>query len=131
MKKFDSINVIPLIDVMLVLLAIVLTTASFIVHDALKLDLPDTQSTSSYQPTNDPTKHLAIDAKGTLFLEDKPISYANFKALAAKIDPKTDIVIKVDRHTVFGKVVALVDILKANKLNKLTFLTDKATTPES
>lgn len=127
MKKFDSINVIPLIDVMLVLLAIVLTTASFIVHDSLKLDLPDTQSTSSYQPTDNPTKHLAINDKGTLFLEDKRISFEDFKTEAAKIDHKSDIVIKVDRQATFGKVVELVDILKTNHLNRLTFLTDKAT----
>lgn len=126
MKKFDSINVIPLIDVMLVLLAIVLTTASFIVHDALKLDLPDTQSTSSYQPTDNPTKHLAINDKGMLFLEDKAISFGDFKAEAAKINQKSDIVIKVDRQATFGKVVELVDILKSNHLNRLTFLTDKA-----
>lgn len=127
MKKFDSINVIPLIDVMLVLLAIVLTTASFIVHDALKLDLPDTQNTTSYQPTDNPTKHLSINDKGTLFLEEKPISYEAFKLTAKEINPKTDIVIKVDRRAAFGKVVELVDILKAHQLNKLTFLTDKST----
>lgn len=127
MKKFDSINVIPLIDVMLVLLAIVLTTASFIVHDALKLDLPQTQSTASYQPTDSPTKHLAINDKGELFLEDSLISFDSFKLKADKIDPKTDIIIKVDRRAAFGKVVKLVDILKSHQLTKLTFLTDKET----
>jgi len=40
MKKFDSINVIPFIDIMLVLLAIVLTTATFVANGQLDIALP-------------------------------------------------------------------------------------------
>jgi biopolymer transport protein ExbD len=40
MKRFDQINMIPFIDIMLVLLAIVLTTASFISQGMIPLDLP-------------------------------------------------------------------------------------------
>ena len=47
MKKFDQINVIPMIDVMLVLLAIVLTTASFIAQDQTNLITTSHASTDS------------------------------------------------------------------------------------
>lgn len=126
MKKFDSINVIPLIDVMLVLLAIVLTTASFIVHDSMKLDLPETESTKQYTPSDAPSKQLVINEKGELFVDDQPVSYAQFKQDAADIDPQTQLVVEVDKKAQFGEFIKLVDILKQHKLTQLTFLTKNA-----
>lgn len=125
MKRFDTINVIPLIDVMLVLLAVVLTTASFIVHDSIKLELPDTESTTEYQPTKDETINFAIDADGVLYIDEKLTPYEVFKEQAVEINPKTALIIKVDENAKFGQFVQLVDILKANHLTNLTFLTDK------
>lgn len=126
MKRFDNINVVPLIDVMLVLLAVVLVTASFIVHDSLKLELPETESTTEYVPTKDETKNFAIDAEGLLYIDDQKTTFEQFKIDAALIAPKTGLIIKVDEKAKFGDFVKLVDILKANKLNNLTFLTEKA-----
>lgn len=125
MKRFDSMNVIPLIDVMLVLLAIVLITASFIVHDSIKLDLPDTESTESYMPSDEKSIFLALDKTGQLFLDDKPIELTDFKTQAISFNKQDQIVVKIDESTKFGDFVKVVDILKLNKLTNLTFLTEK------
>ncbi len=127
MKKFDEINVIPLIDVMLVLLAIVLMTASFIVKDSIKIDLPDTENTSEYIPSKEKTVNLAIDAKGLLFVDDKQTEFVSFKniIIAQKYTAKTPVIVKVDDKTEFGYFIKLVDILKAHNLQSLTFLTEK------
>lgn len=50
MKRFDTINVIPFIDIMLVLLAIVLTTASFIATGKLDIAVPQSSSTEALPP---------------------------------------------------------------------------------
>ncbi len=126
MKRFDTINVIPLIDVMLVLLAVVLTTASFIVHDSMTLDLPDTESTTEYKPTKEKTKHFVIDEQGQLHIDEKQTSFDQFKKEASNIHAKTALVIKVDERAKFGDFVKLVDILKSHNLTNLTFLTEKA-----
>lgn len=131
MKRFDNINVVPLIDVMLVLLAVVLVTASFIVHDALKLDLPDTTSTSEYSPPEQETRSFAIDANGQLYIDDQPITFSELTQQASLISIDTHLVIKVDESAKFGAFVKLVDILKANQLTNLTFLTEKASAPSS
>ncbi len=125
MKRFDNINVVPLIDVMLVLLAVVLVTASFIVHDSLKLDLPDTESTTEYIPTDDETKNFSIDAEGMLYIDDQKTTFEQFKKDAPFIPTQTGLIIKVDENAKFGDFVRLVDIFKANKLTNLTFLTEK------
>lgn len=125
MKRFDDINVIPLIDVMLVLLAVVLTTASFIVQDSLKIDLPDTDNTAEYVPPKEKVINFAIDAKGDLFIDEKPTQFEAFKDIAKTYKKSTPLVIKVDDKAEFGRFIKLVDILKAHNLTNLTFLTEK------
>ena len=75
MRRFETINVIPFIDIMLVLLAIVLTTATFIVSNKLNIDVP--KSTSEETVTNEKLIEVAIDKQSiiyttTLKLKPKP-----------------------------------------------------------
>lgn len=124
MKRFDTINVIPLIDVMLVLLAIVLTTASFIVKDSLQIELPQTQSTESYAPPKDQTPlNFAIDGQNTLFMEEQPTEYEALAEILVNIEKKRPIIIQIDKKTSFESFVKLVDAIKLQKLDNLTILT--------
>ena len=68
----SDINVTPLVDVMMVLLVIFIITAPLMVS-ALKLDLPKTDGA---QASSAPPRFvkLSIDAKGTVYLEDKVTS---------------------------------------------------------
>ncbi len=62
MKRIDSINVIPFIDIMLVLLVMVLTTATFIKTGLIPVDLPEAKgSASEHKPrsSNSPLKKTA------------------------------------------------------------------------
>lgn len=126
MKKFNEMNVIPLIDVMLVLLAIVLITASFIVHDSLQIDLPDTDSTSAYEPLQEESITLAIDAEGLLFIDEELTKFTDLNNIFSQYKKDTYLIVKVDTKTEFGYFIKLVDILKANDLTNLVFLTDKS-----
>lgn len=125
MKKFDQINVIPMIDVMLVLLAIVLTTASFIVQDQLNIELPKTQHT---QPISGTTQQKAIqitiNAQGQLFFNNQPRSLANLKHDLNLLHRDQPIRLKVDKKTHFGRFAQVVDLLKAQHFDHLTILTE-------
>lgn len=127
MKRFDTINVIPLIDVMLVLLAVVLTTASFIVHDSIELDLPDTKTTEAFSSTDNNIVHLSVNAQGQFFINDTPSTIAQLDARLASMPSNTPMIIKIDERAKFGEFVQLVDVLKAHRFTELTFLTEKAT----
>ncbi|SIN83757.1 biopolymer transport protein ExbD [Sulfurivirga caldicuralii] len=111
MRRIDQINVIPLIDVMLVLLAVVLVTASFIVHDKLNIELPQTQQSASTAPLPE-TRHLALDAQGRLYFEAQPIALSQLSALL-HADPKRPLELRVDRRTAFGDFVAVVERIKS------------------
>ena len=62
LKKFDSINVVPMIDIMLVLLVIVLTTATFIAKGVIPLRLPKAESATSLQKSK--TIDISISQNG-------------------------------------------------------------------
>lgn len=124
MKRFDTINVIPLIDVMLVLLAIVLTTASFIVKDSLNIELPETQSTQTYvPPQNQPPFKLHIDRQNQLFVNEIPRALAEADHLLSQLPKTQPITLEVDKRAEFGRFVELVDTLKRHQLQNLTILT--------
>ncbi|MBO1927847.1 biopolymer transporter ExbD [Thiomicrorhabdus sp. 6S2-11] len=126
MKRFDNINVIPLIDVMLVLLAIVLMTASFIVQDKLNIDLPQTANTESYQPPSDLDPiALAIDKDNNILLEEQIQSLPQLEALFISLAKQQPVTLRVDKQADFGTFVKVIDLLKGQSLNNLTILTEK------
>lgn len=121
MRRIDVINVIPFIDIMLVLLAIVLTTATFIVEGRLDIRLPTAPSQAATPPTN--PIELAVDRDGIIFVGATPIS---LEALGARLDTvprEASIVLRVDADARFGGFVAIVDLLKARNLDRLSILT--------
>ena len=75
-KEFDYINVIPLVDVMLVLLTIVLTTSSFIATGMIPIDLPKVVKSQGEMLR---TQTIEIDRQGTVFLNTKAVSLDGLK----------------------------------------------------
>jgi biopolymer transport protein ExbD len=121
MKRIDGINVIPFIDIMLVLLAIVLTTATFIVEERLEIQLPE--SSAQDNPADAQGIELSIDAVGRIFLDGAPATLDDLKKHLATLPPETRVVLRVDRAARFARFVKVVDLLKARGLDKLTILT--------
>ena len=123
MKRIDSINVIPFIDVMLVLLAIVLATATFIVEGRLDIELPAAEGeTTSITPQ---PIEIAIDRAGSLFLDTEPVVT---EALSARLDglaPETPIRLRIDAAAEFGGFVAVIDMLKARGLDQVSITTQQ------
>ena len=121
MRRIDAINVIPFIDIMLVLLAIVLTTATFIVEGQLEIRLP-AASGEAPAPQAEPLE-LALDRDGHAYLGTAPISLDALGARLDRIAPETPVVLRVDADARFGQFVAVVDLLKVRDLNQLSILT--------
>ncbi|OQX09422.1 MAG: TonB system transport protein ExbD [Thiothrix lacustris] len=120
MKRFDQINMIPFIDIMLVLLAIVLTTASFVSQGLIPVNLPTAAQVSA--PSNDAEPlEIAINAQNELFLGTEKMTLEQLGAkLSVQAKPETLIVLRIDKATVFEHFVKLIDLLKARELNNLS-----------
>ncbi|WP_187648112.1 TonB system transport protein ExbD [Nitrosophilus labii] len=121
-KKFDSINVIPFIDIMLVLLVIVLTTASFIAKGAIPLDLPKGESSKEL-----PLKkiEISITKEGRIFYNSKETNIEELKGLLAKVNKKDNVVIRSDKNSKFEYFVQVIDILKNRDIDNITIVTVK------
>ncbi|HHH20244.1 MAG TPA: biopolymer transporter ExbD [Campylobacterales bacterium] len=120
-KRFDSINVVPFIDIMLVLLVIVLTTASFIQTGVIKLDLP----TSSSEVKEEPKKELKISIKksGEIFFDKEKIAKENVEKTLLTHDKEVPIHLYCDKEAQFNEFVFLLDILKKNRYENLGIVT--------
>lgn len=123
MKRFDSINVIPFIDIMLVLLAIVLTTATFIAQGKLEIQLPKAKSQQAQ--LEEKRIELAITGDEQIYLRERPIDLQQLDNEMTGLAKTSPIVLRVDTRVPFGRFVAVVDILKLHQLEKLSILTEE------
>lgn len=121
MKKFDSINVIPFIDIMLVLLAIVLTTATFVSNGQLDIDLPESSSKSV--PDNIERVEIAVNRDGILFINDVENSLDQAELQLQLLSVDTPILLLMDESVEFKQFVSVIDILKRLSLDKVSVLT--------
>jgi biopolymer transport protein ExbD len=120
MKRFDQVNVIPFIDIMLVLLAIVLTTATFISQGKITLDLPQAENTETL--TDLDGVEIAIDAQEQLFFDKNPIELEQLNERLTGLDSQTPVTLLVDKSIRFERFVKIIDLLKANKLETLSIV---------
>ncbi len=122
-KKFDQINVLPFIDIMLVLLVVVLTTASFVAKGTIPVDLPEA---SSKKAPVKKMKTIVIDKNGRLYFEDREVGVKVLASLLSKLDPKRDaILIKSDAKSRFQNFVKVIDLLKSRGFQKISIETKR------
>jgi biopolymer transport protein ExbD len=122
MRRFDQINVIPFIDIMLVLLAIVLTTASFIATGMLKIDLPESQA-KSIVAENVEKIEIGINNRNEYLLNGKIETLESIQQKLAELDNKTRVLLRVDKRVTFEYFVTIIDLLKQHQLNHLSIIT--------
>ncbi|WP_172200049.1 TonB system transport protein ExbD [Campylobacter sp. RM16188] len=110
MPKKEGLNVIPLIDIMLVLLAIVLSVSTFIAQGNIPIDLPSSESAKTEQEDNKIA--VIINKDNEFFVDDEKIAEDNLKERLSDIDTKTLIELKSDKNSKFEMFVKVIDILK-------------------
>ena len=117
-RPVSEINVVPYIDVMLVLLIIFMVTAP-LVTQGVKVDLPKAQA----QPLDEESKPplvASVDAQGQYFLnvgdsQQEPMSAIDLATLVAahlQVEPNTPIVVKGDGAVAYSQVVQLMVLLQ-------------------
>ncbi len=122
-----EINMIPLIDVMLVLLVIFIITAPLMTH-AVKVDLP--QASSQPNEVKPETINLSIKADGAVYWNAEAVDAAAWQtrmAAAAQQTPQPEIHLRADGGLAYRHVAQIMaDAAKAG-LVKLGFVTDPHT----
>ena len=120
-KRFDEINVIPFIDIMLVLLVMVLTTATFIKQGVIPIELPEAKASKKEDVKKELTVY--VNAKGEMFFEKEKVDSKTLEQKLSGISKDQTVVLRSDKESRFQDFVTVMDILKRLKHEQLYIVT--------
>ena len=133
-RRMSEINVVPYIDVMLVLLVIFMVTAPMLT-EGVQVELPQTLAKTMAKDQEEPIV-VSVDAKGLYYINigdntDKPLEVEALITRVAAVmrhNPNKVIYIKGDKSVNYGAVVYILAQLQNSKVGKVGLMTE---TPES
>ena len=105
-RDIDQINVIPLVDVMLVLLVIVLTTATFISSGQIPVNLAKAKEVGT---RNDAPIIITLTADGALFLNDRAVPEGGLQGVLTAEPRESAVIVRADKVTLLERFVSVVD----------------------
>jgi biopolymer transport protein TolR len=130
-KLMGEINVVPYIDVMLVLLIIFMVTAPLLTQ-GIKVELPKAGAEPIENVSDAEPLVLSVDAEGNLYLnigddEEKPMAGAEIVRrvdILLRATPTTPVLVKADRSVPYGNVVGAMVLLQQGGAESIGFVTD-------
>lgn len=120
-----EINIVPLVDVILVVLIIFMVTAPMIMKPSISVNLPKAGSGNATAPSK---LNILIGSDGRLTLDGKVADDQQIQAAAAaesKSNPDIQAIIAADKDVPHGRVVAVLDLVKAAGVKKFAISIDK------
>lgn len=123
-QSLTEINLVPLIDIMLVLMIIFLVTAT-VMNPAVPLNLPATGASSV--PSDPAVVSVSINASGQYFWNDQPLSLAQLDekmTQAAKLTPQPSVQLRADKSTAYDHVAQVIAGASQAGLANLAFVSD-------
>lgn len=122
-KKFDSINVVPFIDIMLVLLVIVLITATFVAKGIIPVDLPNAKTATKQNDKKNLT--ITIKENGDILFDKEIVLQKDIVSKLAKYEIDIPVHINCDKEAKFDLFVSLLDSLEEKEFRNLGIITKK------
>ena len=130
-KLMSEINVVPYIDVMLVLLIIFMVTAPLLTQ-GIEVELPKAGAEPIPDVPNHPPLIVSVDSAGNLYInvgddEDSPASSADIVSRTRIVldqRPETPVLVKADRAVPYGNVVGAMVLLQQAGADSVGFVTD-------
>ena len=130
-RPIAEINVVPYIDVMLVLLIIFMITAPLI-QQGVEIDLPQA-SANPLPPDQDEPVVVSVDKKGDFYLDigdqpDKPIDaqlLVNRVVAVRLLKPNVPVLVRGDRNVGYGSIIDAMVLLQKAGVEKVGLMTDQ------
>ncbi|MDD2335017.1 MAG: biopolymer transporter ExbD [Geobacteraceae bacterium] len=121
-KGFDYINVIPFVDIMLVLLTIVLTTSTFIASGGIAVQLPKASRNSAETLK---VRTIEIDRKVTVYFTGKPVTIQTLREAMKPLDRNSPFLVRADRDLPLQTFVDVLDTVKNSGFQKVSLQTER------
>ncbi len=117
-----SINVTPLVDIVLVLLIVLMVTSSYLVNKSISVELPK----AATGETTNPTLSISMDVDGKLYLDGQGIEQDALQQrirTAYNADHDVKAIISADGRVKHMQVVTIIDLLRQEKITKFAINT--------
>ena len=123
-EPLTDINIVPLVDIILVVLIIFMVTATYIVKPSIKVNLPDA---ATGEPTENSSLGITVAANGSLLLDGQPTNETDLRVAvrAAKArNPDVVCLIAGDKDARHGDVTHIIDVVKQEGVAKFAINID-------
>lgn len=120
-KEIGFINIIPFVDIMLVLLTIVLTTSTFIARGAIPIELP---RASMQESEILGTRTIEINSQGRLFFNGAEVTLEDLPRHMEGVDRETPLLIRADREITVQTFVDVMDSVKKMQFRRVGLQTE-------
>ncbi|MGD9579215.1 MAG: ExbD/TolR family protein [Syntrophorhabdus sp.] len=121
-KEFDFINMIPFIDVMLVLLTIVLMTSTFVVGGIIPIELPRVVAAHEKVMKE---QLVEIDNAGAIYYQGKKITLTDLKEKVSSVPRDASFLIRADKNIPLQNFVEVIDTIKTIGFKKISLQTEQ------
>ncbi|MBN8536352.1 MAG: biopolymer transporter ExbD [Deltaproteobacteria bacterium] len=122
----NEINVVPLVDIILVVLIIFMVAAPLVMQPKIDISLPKSSSTD-FDKSKKPMK-IVLGKKGELFIDSKTLSLEQLKAeslLRIKENPEINALLVADKEVTLAMVTEIIDTVKSQGIKKVAFSIQK------
>lgn len=123
LPRKDGLNIVPFIDIMLVLLAIVLSVSTFIAQGLIKVDLPQSKTSTKMNESKKIT--IKVDKESKIYIDDVETNKDNLEEFFKKLDPKDLVLLWHDKDSKFENFIIIIDALKSVKHENFSIVTQK------
>lgn len=110
-KRGDGLNVVPFIDVMLVLLALVLSISTFISQGKIKVDVPNASNTQEEKNEDNNPISIIISSENKFYISDEEVDELRLEAFIREIPNDKMINFRGDRNSSLEKLVFVIEQL--------------------
>ena len=121
-KEFDYINMIPLIDVMLVLLTIVLMTSTFVMGGMIRVELP---AVSAEPEAVARTRSVDVDQTGRVYYEGRQVSLETLKTQVEVLPRDVPFLIRADKRVPLQYFVDVLAAVKGMGFKRVSVQTER------
>lgn len=115
----SDINIVPFVDILLVILIIFMVTAPIVLRPSLKIKLPEARSGDRSGYT---IFHLVVSSQEKIFLNGGKIDFSQLTGLAEEFilkNPEGQAIISADKNVPHGSVISILDQIKMGGIKKL------------
>jgi biopolymer transport protein ExbD len=124
-EPISEINIVPFVDIILVVLIIFMVTTPLIMKPSINVNLPKAGSGDETKPSE---LSIGINAAGALLLNGKPSDEASIGAFASGLaaqKPDVQAIVSADKEVPHGRVISIIDAVKASGVKRFAITIDK------